>query len=152
MEALTSVLTTLKIDSTIWIQLGCFLVSYIALSNLIFKPYYKVYLERNKRTVGGEEHAEKMVQETAQLNEKFASRTREINSEFKTIYDAEKASASKVYNQKITDARGSTQEMTESVRTQIVSEVKKAQGELEKEIPFVSGAIASKLTGKEVTL
>ena len=151
MEVLTSVLKTLHVDNTIWIQLGCFMVAYLSLSNLVFKPYYKVFLIRKERTVGGEESAEEMVKETSELTEKFEARTREINSEFKTIYDAEKQVATKAYNDEIAAARNSATELGEKVQTQIATEVDKAKTELEKEVPAVSLTMASKLIGKEVT-
>ena len=151
MDALAGILKTLNIDNTIWFQLGCFVVSYLALSNLIFKPYYAAFAKRKERTVGGEESAEAMVKETSALNEQYESRAREINSEFKTIYDTEKASATKEYNEQISAARNSAQELTEKVKGQIATEVKKAKEELDKEVPSVSKEMVSRLVGKEVT-
>lgn len=151
MEALTGVLQTLKLDHTIWIQLGCFVVAYLALSNLIFKPYYKVLMQRKEQTTGGTESAERLVQEAGALTEKYELRAREINAEFKAIYDQERASATKAYGEKVAAAREGAQALAENIREKVSGEVKKAKGELSREVPQVSAAIASKLIGKEVT-
>ena len=150
MEALTGILNTLKINQTIWIQLGCFLISYLALSNLIFKPYYKVFVKRKESTFGGEELAEKTTQEASALKERYEHRAQEINIEFKTIFEQQRSEATKESSHKLAEARKTAQSLSESVRQRINKEVGRAQVELNKEVPAVSAAIASKLIGKEV--
>ena len=150
MEALVGVLNTLKINHTIWIQLGCFMVAYVALSNLIFKPYFKVIEKRRESTSGGEELAEKMVREAAAIKDQYETRAQEINAEFKAIYEQQRSAATKEYSQKLSVARAAAQQLGEQSRAQIGKEVGRVQAELTKEIPAVSAAIASRLIGKEV--
>lgn len=150
MDAILGILNTLKLDNTIWIQFGCFTVAYLAMSQLLFKPYYQAYVKRKERTVGGEENAEQMLQEAAVITENYENRLREINGEYKTIYDQEKTEAQRAFNAKVAEARKEAEAMTEQVREKISAQVKEAQKDVEKEISSVSAAMASHLIGKEV--
>lgn len=151
MEALSGILNDLKINNTIWIQLGCFIVSYLALSNFIFKPYHAAYRKRKENTVGGEEFAERVIQETEALTGEYESKARQINANFSEVYNEKKVDAMKEYDRIVGQARGEAQSLQDKVRQQIGVEVQGARTELNKEIPKVSLEMASKLIGKEIT-
>lgn len=151
MEAVLGILDTLKLNNTIWIQLGCFMVAYLAMSQLLFKPYYEAYRKRQERTVGGEETAEKLTQEALEMQESYEGKLRAVNAEFKTIYDQEKSEAQKSFNDKVAGARKEAEGVLEETRTQVATKVVDVQKDLEKEIPAISSAMASKLIGKEIS-
>ncbi|MEK7354988.1 MAG: hypothetical protein AAB250_00965, partial [Bdellovibrionota bacterium] len=74
------ILRSLGVDGTLWIHMACFLVSYVALTQLILKPYMAALRERETRTVGNEEHAVRLVEEANQLNSEYEQKARAINS------------------------------------------------------------------------
>ena len=61
-------LKSLGIDSTLWSHLACFIVAYLALSTLVFRPYLRAFQERERRTVGSEEDAIRLIEEARELS------------------------------------------------------------------------------------
>ena len=151
MQIVLSLLTALGVNHTIWIQLGCFLVSYVALTELVFKPYMKAYHEREKRTVGGEEFAIRIIEEAQELTSHYERKAREINSEIKGLYDQKRSDAMKDYEKMLADARESSSGLIQEARKKIATEVEAARKKLAAEIPAVSSAIASRLAGKDLS-
>lgn len=142
----------LGVDNTLIIHLACFLVSYIALTQLILKPYFNAYLEREKRTVGGEEAAVRLVEEANDLQTQYAIRARELNAQAKSFYDQARGDAAKRSETIVSAARDQASALIKSSREQIAGEVSKAKKSLALEIPAVGSAIASKLAGKDLSL
>lgn len=152
MDIIKSLLTALGINSTVWLQLASFLVSYLALSNLVFKPYLKAYRERERRTVGGEESAVRTVEEAQQLQLTYEQRAKHLNSEIRSVYEAHRSEATKQYEKQVEAARAEAAEALDSARQKISTEVQAARKSLSAEIPAVSRAIASRLSGKELSV
>jgi F-type H+-transporting ATPase subunit b len=142
----------LGVDSTLWIHLVCFLISYFALYFLILKPYMAAFVEREKRTVGSEEAAVRLVEEANDLQTQYALKSRELNTQMKSFYDTARATAQKQSEQVIGEARTQAATLLKQNREQIAGEVAKAQKTLQAEIPSVGAAIASKLAGKDLSL
>ena len=142
----------LGVDSTLWIHLACFLISYFALYFLILKPYMAAFIEREKRTVGSEEAAVRLVGEASELQNQYALKSRELNSQMKSFYDEARAFAQKQSESVIGDARNQAAQLLKQNRDQIAGEVAKSQRSLQSEIPSVGAAIASKLAGKDLSL
>ena len=151
MQIILSLLNALGVNQTIWIQLACFLVSYIALTQLIFKPYMKAYHERENRTVGSEESAIRIIEEAQTLTGSYEKKARELNSEMKQLYDLKRSEAMKDYEALIRLARENSSLAIESARAKIKTEVDLARKKLATEIPAVSSAIASRLVGKDLS-
>lgn len=143
---------SLGVDSTLWIHLACFLVSYVALTQLILKPYQAAFEEREKRTVGSEETAVRLIEEANDLQTQYALKARELNAQTKGIYDHARTEATKRSETIVTSARDEAARLLQGNRQQIAGEVQKAQKTLSQEIPAVGAAIASKLAGKDLSL
>lgn len=150
MDILLGVLETLKINNSIWVQLGCFLVAYLALSNLLFKPYYEAYQKRQSQTVGGEEEATSLAQEADEIREKYEAKLREVNSQTKGLFDSAKDDAIKEQLDILTNARNAAEHSAHEAQGKIQVEVDRAKSELKNEVGPVSQAIASRLVGKEL--
>lgn len=145
-------LKALGVDSTLWVHLACFIVSYLALTNLILKPYGKALRERESRTVGSEETAVKLVGEANELQSEYEKKARAINVEIKSFYDQSRTTASKDYERLVEVARGEAAKVLETSRAHISTEVQAARRTLSAEAPAVAATIASKLAGKEISL
>ncbi len=151
MQIVLSLLSALGVNETIWIQLGCFLVSYVALTQLVFKPYLKAYHERENRTIGGEETAVRIIEEAQELSGSYEKRAREMNSEIKHVYDRKRAEAAKDSEALLAEARKNSASLLEAAREKVKAEVEAARKKLSTEIPVVSSAIASRLAGKDLS-
>lgn len=145
------ILTVLGVDSTLAIHLACFFVSYVALSQLIFKPYLRAYEEREKRTVGNEERAVHLIQEANDLQLQYEQRAKVINAQIKTAFDGSRGDAQKEYERLVQGSREEAQKSIEHSRAHLTREIQATRAALAAEIPTVSAAIASKLAGKDLT-
>jgi F-type H+-transporting ATPase subunit b len=145
------ILSALGVNSTVWVQLACFIVAYLALSQLIFKPYLAAYQERSKRTVGSEQYAERIIEETRQLQSQYESKARAINQDYKAIYDESRTKAMREQDAVVSRARAEASTLLVEQRALIQREVENAHRELSHKISPVALVMASKLLGKELS-
>lgn len=145
-------LKSLGVNSTLWIQLACFIVSYIAFTSLVLKPYMAALREREKRTVGNEETAVRLIEQTNSLHADYEKKAKAINSEIKGVYDQSRTDAMKEYDKLVAMAREESSSLLDQSRTEISAAIQKARQTVMAEVPAVSTAIASQLAGKEISL
>lgn len=145
-----NILTSLGINSTIWIQLACFLISYVSFSQLVLKPYMAALHEREKRTVGNEEIAVRLIEEANDLHLEYEQKARKITSEIKGYYDEHRNDALKEADQMLTHAREEAAKALDKSRAEISTQIQAARQVLSAEVPAISAAMASKLAGKDI--
>jgi F-type H+-transporting ATPase subunit b len=141
---------TLGINQTLFMQFGIFMVVYLVLSNVVFKPYLAAFTKRKEQTVGKTDLAERFIKETEELEVEYSSKAREMNRETKEIFDNSRSQAMKQYDQVVSQARGRANEILASARTEIEAQVSAARTKLDAEIPSVTQAINSQVVGKEL--
>ena len=147
-----ALLKSLGINSTLWIHIACFAVAYLALSNLIFKPYMKALLEREKRTIGGEEQAALLLGEADAINADYETKAKAVTATIRAEYEANRVQAMKESETLLAAARTEASSLLEKSRAKIATEIKAAKALLSNEIPAITSAIASKMAGKEISL
>jgi F0F1-type ATP synthase membrane subunit b/b' len=145
-------LKSLGVDSTLWIQLVCFLVSYLAFSNLILKPYAAALAEREKRTIGSEEAAVRLLENATDLESEYEVKARSLHSKIKSVYDQSRSEAGKECDRRTQLARAEATEALERSRAEISNQIVAARKALSSEVPAIGAVIASKLAGKEISL
>lgn len=105
---------------------------------------------RKGATKGTQEAAEQIVLETQDIQYKFETRAKELNSEIKTIFDAARKDASRLQEEIVYKAREEAEALVKKNREEIRSGVQKSKEELKKYIPELTQSISNKLLGKEV--
>ena len=145
-------LTQIGINSMLFAHMACFIVAYMALSQLVFKPYMSALKEREARTVGSEESASRLLDEAAQIHAEFETKAKQISGTIRSEYDKSRAEAMAAYDKMVSTARQEAAQEIEKARQQIGRELKTAQQSLVAEVPSVTSTIASKLAGKEISL
>jgi F-type H+-transporting ATPase subunit b len=145
-----SILTALGVNQTVFILFGLFCLSYIALTQLVFKPYFKAFNVRRERTVGNQELAERFIEESKGLQTEYENKAKQINNEFRAIYDQTRTEAMREYDSMVSTARDQASEILEAKRQDIDREVQKAKQDLVKQVPELQSAIVTKLLGKEL--
>ena len=146
------ILKSLGVDWTVFVHLGCFAVAYVFLNFLILKPYLAAHHERQKRTVGNEETALRLIEEANKLQSRYEQKAKAINHEIKSYYDQSRTEAMSKHDQLISAARAEAGVLVKEAHTRIEQEIGKARAAMKAEIPAVSSAIASRLAGKEITV
>lgn len=147
-----ALLKSLGIDSTLWIHMACFAIAYLALVNLIFKPYMKALAERESRTIGGEEHANKLLSEAADINSEYETKAKAVTASIRAEYETNRLAAVKESEALVSVARTESTSLLEKSRARIATEVSSARSKLSAEVPAITSAIASKMAGKEISL
>ena len=87
MEIIYDLVNSLELDLSLFIQLGIFLISYLVLHYLLFKPYNKVAQKRFDATTGSLESATQFSEEIEILKREYGKAVKETNEKVKEIYD-----------------------------------------------------------------
>ena len=143
------ILNALGVDYTLGIQFVIFVVAYLFLTNLVFKPYHRAYEERVNRTAGNTDLAERIISETKDLELEFETKARALNNETKIIFDHSRTEAMKEYDRMVSQARERAKSIMEKTRFQITHEMENARTEINKEIPEITRSVVKKLMGQE---
>lgn len=138
----------LGINTTAGIQFVFFAIALIFLSKVVFGPYAHALEERERRTKGGEDLALEYQNKSVELQTEYEVKTRDLNSQMKSIIDAAKTQANKDYESAVSKARTEADKLVQDNRTQITSAVATAAGDLKSQTNSVAMAITSKLLGK----
>ncbi len=147
-----ALLKSLGIDFTLFFHVGCFAVAYLALSNLIFKPYLKALALREARTIGGEELAATLMNEADAINVEYETKAKAVSASIRAEYEKNRLQALKESESLLAAARTQVTALLEQSRTKISSEITTARSKLAGEVPAITSAIASKMAGKEISL
>lgn len=144
-------LEALGVNASVGIQFVFFLITYIILSNVLFKPYFKAFLTRGEKTVGNTESAEKLLAESRDLEAEYEQKAREINSKVRGIYEQSRQQALREQEKYMAEARLRAKQIIEDNKQKVQTEVARAQKEVGAEVVQVSQAMATKLLGKDLT-
>jgi len=144
-------LEALGVNASVGIQFVVFLITYIILSNVLFKPYYKAFLTRGEKTVGNTESAEKMLEESRDLEAQYEYKARELNNKVRAIYEQSRQAALREQEKQMAEARLRAKQVIEDNKQKVQAEVARAQQDINKEVAQVSQAMATKLLGKDLT-
>ncbi len=140
-------LKALGIDNTIFIQFLLFLIGYIILTRLVFKPYFDAYLERYNRTTGSEEKATQIVEETALLEKEYEENAKALNFKIKKIFDDEKKDALLKQDDIIKDALLKSSELKKSSENQLEETKKNLMNQLSGEVEPLAKLIKESVIG-----
>jgi F-type H+-transporting ATPase subunit b len=143
-----AILEQLGINQTVFIQFFIFLVAFFTLSQVVFKPYLQAFEERERRTKGGEDLAQELLQQSVDLKRQYEQKARQVNGEIKTVYDSYRDQATKEYNEIVARARAESQKLIEEARAKVGVEILEATKKLREEAPAVASAITQKLLAK----
>lgn len=144
-------LEALGVNATVLYQFGFFLITYIVLSNVLFKPYYKAFLTRGEKTVGNTESAEKTLAEARDMEATYEQKAREMNVKVRAIFEENRQQGLREQEKYMAEARTKAKQIIDENKQKVQGEVTRARQDLNKEVTQVSQAIASKLLGKDLT-
>lgn len=140
-----AILTALGIDITVLFQFVISGFAFFALTTIVFAPYAKALLEREKRTKGGEVEAAQIIKDAAELKGTYEHKARELAGEIKTIFDSYRLEANKEYDRIVTQAREASQKMMEETRKRVTAEIVDETQKLKEEIPNLAQTMAKRL-------
>lgn len=131
-------------------HLVIFLVTYLVLHFLLFKPYFKAYLARVERTMGRAELAEKYLAETQSLQAEYEGKAQELSHKYRAIFDSSRVQAMKEYDKLVSEARQTAKAEFDAAKQNISAEMQAARKNLQAEVPALSEVITARLLGKDL--
>lgn len=151
MAAVLNIITALGIDSSLWYQLTIFIVTFFALKQIVFVPYFAAYESRQGQTHGYHAKAEQIFAQTRELEMHYQRKARGLTAEIKAIYDNAKQDALKEHEQIHAAAAQKAREILESSRERIHSECGRVRDELAKQVPDIGQTIMAQLIKAQKT-
>ncbi|MBK9293682.1 MAG: hypothetical protein IPM57_04435 [Oligoflexia bacterium] len=144
------ILTQLGINKTIWIQLAFFIISYLAVSQLIFKPYSRNLKFRKKQTVDAAAEANKVLSHADVLAIEYEEKLKNQNEKILHLFGQLKSEGVAEEHKLLLSARQNAEKVLNQANQKITQEVALAKKELQQKLPEFSKAAASKLLGRSL--
>jgi F-type H+-transporting ATPase subunit b len=138
-------------DWTFLFQIALFLCLWSFLRRFLFEPNFSILKEREDRSVGALQEAERVKNEAIAIEEQYRSRLVEVRSgttqEVETLYRDAEAHA----QDQIASARTEAADVVATTRETLGKEIDDARRTLEERVPEFSRDIAQKLLGRSLT-
>ncbi|MCB0419442.1 MAG: ATP synthase F0 subunit B [Bdellovibrionales bacterium] len=144
------ILLSLGVNQTIGYHFLLFLVVYLFLANLLFKPYFQAFKKRVEHTSGSEQLAERLISEAEELHKEYEKKARAVNQEHKVIFDTHRSEALEEHEAVVRAAKEKAQTIIEESKRTIEREIDKARTEISKEVNSVSELIVNRVVGKDL--
>ena len=148
MDMLISIISSLGIDYSLFIQLGIYLATFVVLYILVFKPYFEASEERRKLTSGSLESAEKSEEMIKRTEEKYQTRARQINDEIALVFKEQRALAVKEAEKLNEEASLKSKEIMNQAQQKLSDQLEQAQTNFELMTKEVSAVIVQQLLTK----
>ena len=139
------VFTKLGIDSTLFIQIALFLIVYLILYFLVFKPLFELYKHRDALVLGNQEDKEQKLTEIKKLKDEYESKLRKVHAQIQDIFTKVKSEAVKECDDKLLEVRKQAKDTITETRKQRQLEKQKAEENLEKDIPQLASMAINKI-------
>lgn len=142
------VLHQLELNWTFFAQLGIFFIVFLALSEIFFKPFFRLFENRHAKTVQDRQASEKILKEAEEkLKEyqKILTETRaSTRAEFDQIMSEAKAKEAKFLN----EAREASKKITQDAAADVVAQKERLKKELSAEVGKLADQIVDRLMVK----
>lgn len=147
---MSDIIQQLGLDSTVFVQAGIFILVFLVLSQVYFKPFLKLFDLRHKRLIEDRNAAESLIKDADAKFEEYRKKLAEERAEARQAYEAlvneSKREESAILNQARAEAKKITQEAAENANQQR----EKIKKQLDADVEGLARSIADQLlTRKE---
>ena len=140
----------IDLDATLFIQLGIFLLVFILLRALLFRPVIQLIEKRREVTVGKREEAEKFERDSADLQEEFDKQMAEIRTSAGAEKDRLVEQARRQERDILHKAREDARSIVEEAKAEATEKAEVARTEIREEVDSLASAVASRILGRDV--
>lgn len=140
----------IDLDSTVFLQLGVFLITAVVLSKFLFKPFLAVRAEREAGIEGARAEALRLDEESKVRLSEYESALGKAKA---SAHDERKAIAhrARAEEHEISEAaRQATQAVTDAARSTLERQATQAKAQLDARTLEIARTIARKILGREV--
>ena len=139
------IFTKLGIDATLFIQIAIFLVVYLVMYFLVFKPLFELHKHREALVLGNQEDKEQKLGEIKTLKDEYESKLRKVHGQIQDIFTKIKGEAAKECENKLLEAREQAKDLIAKTRKQRQLEKQNVKEELEEGIPQLASMAIGKI-------
>lgn len=149
MSTVLSIIQSLGINSTVWIQLGIFLVTFVILNGLVFTPYFRAHNERFRRTEGGKGEFGQLQQVIQTLQAEYERKARDVNDKVRLAFEKAKNQALSEQSKILNKARENSNGHLKFSREKLERELQLARQQMTQEVREIGVIIANKMIGAD---
>lgn len=137
-------------DKTLFVQVGLFIVLWLALKPLLFDPMLKLFEEREKKIEGTIAEARKIDLQSADAKATYDEALAKARAAGALERDRLRAEGLKTENDLLTAARAASQAKLEEGRAKSKQEMDAARADLSNERQVLARDVAARVLGREV--
>jgi F-type H+-transporting ATPase subunit b len=140
----------ISLDYSVFYQIVLFLVLWVVLARVLFRPYLNLLEERERKTTGAQHDSTDLEREGARLRAQYEEKIAQAQA---VGYAAKEAIVQEGRQQRekiITQARDESTRMLETVRQEVESQFQKERQLIATEVGTLAHEMASKILGRDV--
>ncbi|MGB7949175.1 MAG: ATP synthase F0 subunit B [Candidatus Binatia bacterium] len=140
----------ISLDYSVFYQIVLFLVLWVVLARVLFRPYLNLLEERERKTTGAQHDSTDLEREGARLRAQYEEKIAQAQA---VGYGAKEAIVQEGRQQRekiITQARDESTRMLETVRQEVESQFQKERQLIATEVGTLAHEMASKILGRDV--
>ena len=137
----------LEINELFFVQLANFLILFILLNYILFKPLLRLFKERDDRTKGFLEKAKTIGKDREDISSQIDAKLAEARNKAKTIFEELSKEGLSSQKESLDLARKDAAEINKKAKEHLEAETKKARESLRKDVEAFSKKIVEKMVG-----
>jgi F-type H+-transporting ATPase subunit b len=140
----------ISLDYSVVYQIVIFLVLWIILSKVLFRPYLNLLEQRERRTTGAQHDSTDLEHEGARLRAQYEEKIAQAQAAGYTAKEAILQEARQQREKVLAQVREEAMSMLEEVRREVASQVQRERQVATAEIRTIAQEMASKILGRNV--
>jgi F-type H+-transporting ATPase subunit b len=140
----------ISLDYSVVYQIVLFLIVWLILSKVLFRPYLGLLDERERRTIGTQHDSTDLEQEGARLRAQYEERIAQAQAAGYAAKEAILQEARRQRERVLNQAREEAMGMLEGVRREVENQIQKERQFAAAEVRTIAQEMASKVLGRNV--
>jgi F-type H+-transporting ATPase subunit b len=140
----------ISLDYSLFYQIVLFLVLWLILNKVLFRPYLRLLEERERRTAGTRQEAIDLEQEGARLRAQYEEKIAQAQIAGYAAREAILQEARQQRERILTQAHADAMSTLEAVRREVASEMQKERQLAAAEVRTIAQEMAGKVLGRNV--
>ncbi|MBI4445866.1 MAG: hypothetical protein HY645_08135 [Acidobacteria bacterium] len=138
----------INVDWTLPVAAGIFIVTLVALNQLLFKPLFRVLEERKSNTSDQRNLAQSILLQYQSLHDHYLEKLKTERQIGYKLAESVREDALQQRQARLMEARQKAEALVDEARLQVHSELETARGQLRSEVDEIARSIASKILGR----
>ncbi len=140
----------ISLDYSVVYQIVIFLLLWIILSKLLFRPYLNLLDQRERRTTGAQHDSTDLQYEGARLRAQYEEKIAQAQAAGYAAKEAILQEARQQREKVLTQVREDTMRILEEVRRELASQVQRERQVVADEVRTIAQEMANKILGRNV--